>query len=169
MPKEKKEAKLNNDGDSDDETTDDETDDEGGGGMSNMPSQSLSLGMMSGSLPTLPAFCQEENVVLVPTPVEKKGSIILSSLSLKEIKEEDRNVNTDSKYAIVRCGNAIFKITRIPMEFCTSRLPPKDKKEIEAIAPYIGASVATAFHCSTITHLVSIDKSSTAKWISAWA
>eukprot|EP00554_Chaetoceros_debilis_P010946 CAMPEP_0194108162 /NCGR_PEP_ID=MMETSP0150-20130528/7912_1 /TAXON_ID=122233 /ORGANISM="Chaetoceros debilis, Strain MM31A-1" /LENGTH=932 /DNA_ID=CAMNT_0038796793 /DNA_START=106 /DNA_END=2904 /DNA_ORIENTATION=- len=174
MPKEKKETKLNNnDGDdSDDETTDDETDDEGGGGMSNVPSQSLSLGMMSGSLPTLPAFCQEENVVLVPTPVEKKGSIILSSLSLKEIKEEDEkkgNSNSNSKYAIVRCGNAIFKITRIPMEFCTSRLPPKDKKEIETTAPSIGASVATAFHCSTITHLISIDKSSTAKWISAWA
>lgn len=87
---------------------------------------------------------------------------MLSTLSLRKDKARNGSV-------VIQVGTALFRVTRVHLEFCLSRLQAKEKKEMEELGREIGVSVKTTFDCDTITYLVSPDKSSTAKSISAWA
>jgi hypothetical protein len=130
--------------------TDDETDDE------QQPTATA-----SSQLSAVPILFPNSN--LVTKTVEKNGSIVIQSLTLRD------GSHVKDNYALVQVGNALFKITRIRLEFCLSRLQPKEKKELEELGGKIGANVTSNFDCDCVTHLVSPDKSSTAKSISAWA
>lgn len=129
--------------------TDDETDDE-------RPTSTT-----SSQLSAVPIHFP--NSSLVTKTLEKNGSVVIESLTLREGSQIKDN------YALVQVGNALFKVTRIRLEFCLSRLQPKEKKELEGLGEIIGANITSTFDCDSITHLVSPDKSSTAKSISAWA
>jgi len=150
IEKENKDSVVNNKV-SNEDTTDDETDDEGAG-ISAPASSQMSAAV---SIHLQNADCTTKTVV-------KNNRIILSSLSIRANQKSDRCV-------IVEVGNAYFKITRIPLEFCLSRLTSKQKKELEGEGSRIGANITTTFDNDTITYLVAPDKSTTAKSISAWA
>ena len=139
--KEDRETPSNNDSE-----TDDETDDEGGDGIS-APSSSQFAG----------APLRSQNRDQIIKILEKNGSIVLSALSVR------------NGSAAVQIGNALFKVTRVPLELCLSRIQAKEKKEVDELGRKIGANVTTNFDCNTITYLVSPDQASTAKSISAWA
>lgn len=133
-----------------DSETDDATDDEGAGAS----------GLASSQFSAAPLLRQHPNQIT--KIVDRNGSIVLSTLSLR--KDKERNGS-----AVIQVGTALFKVTRVPLEFCLSRLQAKEKKEMENLGREIGGSVTTTFDCDTITYLVSPDKSSTAKSMSAWA
>jgi len=109
-----------------------------------------------------PALLSMNNPNQTTKILEKNGSIILTSLSLRQGKKRDGSVS-------IQVGNALFKVTRVPLEFCLSRLEAKDKKHVEALGPLVGANVTVAFDPDTITYIVSPDKLVTSKSLSAWA
>ncbi len=154
IEKEKQDGSNNKNTDKNDETTDDETDDEGA--------------VISASAP--PCSSQASSVIsmhlknsdCITKHIDKNKSLLLPSLSVREGHKSDATVT-------VQIGNAFFKITRVPLEFCLSRLPTKEKKELQAMGPRIGARVTTVFDHESIKYLVCPDKASTAKFISAWA
>ncbi len=161
------------DDDDNDSTTDDETDDEGGAGGGNTSQFSRGANSQSGGSAGgggVGILLQGPNQIV--KPLEKNGSIILAPLSLHPHEESSSSLSSSPSPPLsvtVQCGNAYFKITRIPLEFCTSRIQAKEKKEIESLLPTIGATLSSTFECNTITHLITPDRISTAKSISAWA
>ena len=147
--------KETNDGDektpvNNDSETDDETDDEGAGASALVPSQFSATPLLG------------QNPNQITKVLDKNGSIVLSTLSLRKDKARNGSV-------VIQVGTALFRVTRVSLEFCLSRLQAKEKKEMEELGREIGVSVTTTFDCDTITYLVSPDMSSTAKSISAWA
>ena len=99
-------------------------------------------------------------------PLEKNGSILLTPLSLRR---NDRSHSNEHSSVTIQCGNALFRITRIPLQFCLSRIQSKEKKELETtLCPLIGATITSALDCDAMTHLITPDRISTAKSISAW-
>ena len=132
----------------DDETTDDETDDEGG---ANIPA--LSAGTISNQASAAgPSFSEESGYTV--KILKKNGRIILHSLSIRANRKNESSV-------IVQIGQAAFKITRVPLEFCLSRFGPDQEKDLERIGPRIGANITTTFNGKTITCLVSPHKPTT--------
>jgi hypothetical protein len=130
----------------------DETDDE------QFPSQ----GQQSSSLPSLLNFDMDSHTMKT---VEKNGHLILHCLS----SYQQTSISPSPlKSVLVQCGSAYFTISRIPMEFCTSRISASSKKKLESVAPYIGAVVTNVVHPKTMTHLIAPDQMSSAKNISAW-
>lgn len=136
----------------DDSETDDETDDEGGNSMSIQGSQLTS---------EVQGVLQRQFPVNVTEPVKKEGSIILPSLSLVGTSKK-------TKYVLIQVGYSVFKVTRVPFECCVSRLSPKDKKKVEELGPLVGAHISSAFDVDNVNYLISPDRSSTGKYISAW-
>ena len=98
--------------------------------------------------------------------VEKNGSIILPSLSLPQ--DDDTELDQESLTAIIQCGHVKFQVTRVPLNFCISRVSQAEKKKIVTLAPSLGARVTTLVHKSS-THLITAERTCTAKAISAWA
>jgi hypothetical protein len=131
-----------------DDTTDDETDDEGG---ANIPA--LSAGTISNQTSAAGLSFSEESGYTVKI-LKKNGRIVLPSLSIRANKKNESSV-------IVQIGQAAFKITRVPLEFCLSRLTSEQEKDLERIGPRIGANVTTTFNNETITCLVSPHKPTT--------
>ena len=130
----------------------DETDDE------QFPSQ----GQQSSSLPSVLNLDMDSYTMKT---VEKNGHLILHCLS----SYQQTSISPPPlKNVVVQCGSAYFTISRIPMEFCTSRISASSKKKLESVAPYIGAIVTNVVHPKTMTHLVAPDQMSSAKNISAW-
>ena len=142
-----------------DSETDDETDDEGAVAASVAASSQISA--------VAQHHLQDNNYTI--REIEKNKSIILSTLSLPKRTGVESRETAPPSSVLVQVGVAMFKITRIPLDFCCSRLSTKEKRELEDLAPSIGATITSTFQWDTITHLISPDQSSTAKFISAWS
>ena len=78
-------------------------------------------------------------------PLEKGKGMVIPALSIREDKVRNATVR-------IVVGSTIFKITRMSMQFCLSRLDSKQKKEWEECGPRVGADITTAFDCDNIAH-----------------
>ena len=131
------------------ETEDDETDDE-----EQNPDPSIDPSVTSGS-----------NIVKI---LDKNGSIVLPTLSLFPNHDEQPTTSYESQLTtVIQCGSVYFRVTRIPLNLCCSRLSPSDKKKVTNVAPSIGARIKSSFDLST-THLVTPNRTFVAKLVCAW-
>ena len=78
-------------------------------------------------------------------PLEKGKGMVIPALSIREDKVRNATVR-------IVVGSTIFKITRMSMQFCLSRLDSKQKKECEECGPRVGADITTTFDCDNIAH-----------------
>jgi hypothetical protein len=131
---------------SDTETGDEETDDEN-------DSQKLSINI--------------DNLITINKAVEKNKSIMLPSLSILN-DDEDEELDENHLSVIVHCGNVKFRVTRVPLNFCISRTSQAEKKQMLTLALKAGFRITSFVHRSS-THLITSDKTATAKTISAYA
>lgn len=150
-------ATLKDNNASDDDTENDETDDE------QFPTSSQI--QQSSSVPSLLNFDTDSHTMKT---VEKNGHLILHCLSLRDNWNHERQSAIAPLSVVVQCGSAHFTISRVPMEFCTSRISATSKKKLESIAPSIGATMTNFVNPHTMTHLIAPDQMSSAKNISAW-
>jgi len=179
---------------SDSETDDDETDEDE---QSHQANNSNSNSNINSSLLTANNSNSNSNnaIVVINKTLEKHNSIVLPALSIPHCNgngnnngngngnEEKADTNQAQKQdilltTIIQCGNAQFRITRIPLFFCLSRTTTSEKKKIAAVSSSIGAYITPSFLINdssmtttptpSTTHLIAPDRTSTAKMICAW-
>lgn len=127
------------------ETEDEETDDEDQNHTSTDPSVS--------------------SINYIVKNLEKNGSIVIPTLSLPP--SDEHMIHETHLTADIQCGSACFRVTRVPLNFCVSRLPSSDRKEVINAAPMIGARVMSSIDLST-SHLITPNRKFVAKLVGAW-